>query len=188
MNQQDDRKFAEIMSVLGEAFDKPPSSMKIEIYFKALEDIPIEKIQEAAVIILNTKTYGSFPLVAEIREAVAGGSDNLDVRALLAWNQAKDAIHKVGHYQSVAFDDPIISQIVRTWGGWEKWGDWPAEETKWKERDFIRQYKIYAQAPAQLPDQPDHLVGVADGYNQDKFPEFVQEPVQIGGDKQRRLK
>ena len=189
MKPQDDQKFAEIMSVLGEAFDKPPSPMKIEIYFKALEDLPIERIQEAAVVLLNTKTFSTFPLVAEIRESLSGGGADLDARALLAWNEAKAAIHDVGNYQSVTFADPIIMQIIRTWGGWEKWGDWPTEETKWKEKDFIHQYKVYAKSPDSLPDQPTHLIGSAEAHNQHHFPDFVPEPVQIGGkvDEKKRL-
>lgn len=176
--------------IMAEAYGLPFAEARMEIYADMLSDIPVEKLRSGIVHLVKTRTFaGNLPSVAEIREAVAGEGNDLDARALLAWNEAKAAIHDVGNYQSVTFADPIIMQIIRTWGGWEKWGDWPTEETKWKEKDFIHQYKVYAKSPDSLPDQPTHLIGSAEAHNQHHFPDFVPEPVQIGGkvDEKKRL-
>ena len=170
-----------------------------------LKKFPAEFLQEFGgfharlfLVVVLEKFVGELADVDDAGQFVArdanlefahGEGNDLDARALMAWNEAKAAIHDVGNYQSVTFADPIIMQIIRTWGGWEKWGDWPTEETKWKEKDFIHQYKVYAKSPDSLPDQPTHLIGSAEAHNQHHFPDFVPEPVQIGGkvDEKKRL-
>jgi hypothetical protein len=189
MKPEDAERFGIAMGIMGEAFQKTPSDSLAEIYFKLLQDLSIESFEQACLTLINTrKITGTFPLVAEIREAVAGAGQSLETRAALAWDVALKAMHDHGSYQSPSFADPIISRIIIAWGGWIEFGNWQAEETKWKRKEFIELYRAYSAQPGQ-PAPPDHLIGIAEGHNRDHFPEFVPEPVQIGADerKQKRL-
>jgi hypothetical protein len=167
--------------ILAEAFGLSINDARMEIYAKMLLDLPIDKIQAGIICIIKTRTFaGNLPTVAEIREAIAGNGQPLETRAALAWDIVLTAIHEHGPYQSPAFADPIITRIVIAWGGWSDFGTWPAEETKWKRKEFMQLYGAYA-SDTRPPGVPDHLIGIAEGNNRDHFPEFVPPPVQVGG-------
>jgi hypothetical protein len=174
--------------ILAEAYGLSLSDARMDIYAEMLADLPLDKLRAGVVHIIKTRTFaGNLPTVAEIREAVNGDGQPIETRAALAWDKAIKAIHDFGPYQSPAFDDPLITRIIIAWGGWIDFGAWPAEETKWKRKEFIQLYSAY-DAGSESPAQPDHLIGIAEGNNQDRFPEFVPEPVQIGEElRQKRL-
>ena len=166
--------------ILAESFGLSFNDARMDIYAECLADLPIGKIRKGIVHLIKTRTFaGNLPSVAEIREAVMGDGIPIETRAVLAWDEALKAVHDHGPYQSPSFADPITNHIIVAWGGWIEFGNWPAEETKWKRKEFIQIYESYA-ASNNLPGAPDHLIGIAEGNNRDQFPEFVPEPVQIG--------
>jgi hypothetical protein len=166
--------------ILAEAFGLSVTDARMEIYADMLSDLPIEKLRAGIVHIIKTRTFaGNLPTVAEIREAVIGDGQPIETRAALAWDTALSAIHDHGPYQSPSFTDHIITRIVIAWGGWADFGLWPAEETKWKRKEFMQLYAAYA-ADTHPPEVPDHLIGISEGVNRDHFPEFVPQPVRIG--------
>jgi len=188
MRSEDAERFGIAMGIMGEAFQKTPSESLAEIYLKLLADMSIDDFEQACLTLINTrKITGTFPLVAEIREAAANGGIPLETRAALAWDTALTALHDHGPYQSPSFADPIITRIIIAWGGWADFGLWPAEETKWKRKEFMQLYAAYV-SDHQAPAVPDHLIGIAEGNNRDHFPEFVPAPIQIGGEFQEQKK
>lgn len=181
MNPENERRFGTMMATMGECFQKNPTSEMIEIYWRVLQDMTIEAFEKAALIIINTRTItGTFPMVAEIRAAAGGGAEAMALRAVVAWDKFMYALHNHAPYDSVKFDDPIITHIVRQLGGWTEMGDWPVEETKWKRKEFERLYEAYAASDT-LPEPVGHLVGLTEAHNRDKFPDFVGTPFLITG-------
>jgi hypothetical protein len=175
------KRFLVAMAVMAEAFQKTPSDAMTDVYWKVLADMPIETFEKACLVLVNTrKLTGTFPMVAEIREAAGGGASAMALRTVIAWDKLMYAIHNHAPYDSVAFDDPIIMHIVRQMGGWTDMGDWPAEETKWKRREFEKLYEAYASSNA-LPEPDGHLVGLTEAENRAKFPDFVPKPFLISG-------
>jgi hypothetical protein len=164
MQNNDRPEFAKLMKVLGETFGNTvPSKEKMEIYFRALSDMPIEKIDEAVLNLVNTRTITStFPVPAEIRNAVGGKSEDL---ALLALDKAEKAVEKHGTYSSVVFDDPIIHMVIGSMGGWPAFcspathGD--EREWHWIQKDFCRLYQVFAKNPKS--EFPKTLVGECTG-------------------------
>lgn len=130
------------MFALAEAVSQEITPFKIEIYFKALEDLSIEDIERAVWSIIRTRTTVTFPKVAEIRQALHG---NVSDRAEIAWNKLVGAIRSIGAYSSVIFDDPVIHAIVEREGGWGKLCDKTSEELKWFGKDFLRMYSVYEE-------------------------------------------
>lgn len=181
MGPQDEDRFAKAMMIMGEVFQKMPGDSLFEVYFRALQDMDIGTFEDACLSLINTRRVtGTFPLVAEIREAVSGGESGKVLAATTAWDKLMYAIEAHCPYDSVQFDDPIIFHIVRQWGGWPTMGDWPAEETKWKQKEFEKLYLTYA-ANKHLPAPDGHLVGLTEKGNRAHWPEFVPKPVLISG-------
>ena len=176
--------------ILAEAFGLSVTDARMEIYAEMLSDLPLEKIRAGVVHLIKTRTFaGNLPTVAEIREAIAGEGQPLETRAALAWDKALTALHDHGPYQSPAFDDLIVTRIIIAWGGWIELGNWPAEESKWKRKEFMQLYGAYASDP-HPPELPGHLIGIAEANNREFAPDFVPEPVRIGGEpkpEQKRL-
>src|SRR5208283_4837006 len=132
MKPEDDERFMKVVTTMGEVFQKMPSENMTDIYWKTLQDMPIETFERACSTIINTRTItGTFPLVAEIREATGGGKKAIDLRIQEAWDKLVYAVERHGYYDSVIFDDPIIPRILESWGGWMEWsgGRW-AEDQK----------------------------------------------------------
>jgi hypothetical protein len=181
MKDEDLKRFVVVMGVMGESFQKEPSEALSSIYWRTLQDMPIETFEAACMTLLNTrKITGTFPMVAEIREAAAGGPQSKAVRAAIAWDKLRFAIATECPYNSVAFDDPIIYHIVRAWGGWTEMGSWLEEDNHWKRKEFVQLYEAYA-ANEHLPDPDHHLVGLTEAHNRELYPDYVPKIVMIGG-------
>ena len=93
-------------------------------------------------------------------------------------NRFRDS-QKVGQYQSVKFNPPIIHGIIETMGGWIKLaGDMKADDEKWKQREFERLYDILSRNP---PDKyPEYLPGVCEVQNAANGYEVDSGIVRIG--------
>jgi hypothetical protein len=168
--------------ILAEAYGLPISEARQQIYVEALMDLDPAKVKAGVGYIIKTRTFaGNLPTVAEIREAVQNSGKPMESRAAIAWDKALYALHHIGTYESVAFDDPIIHHIIVQWGGWTEFGDWNADQTHWKRKDFIALYEAYARSGT-LPDPNQHLIGLTEYENAKRgFLEKVPQPYRITG-------
>lgn len=145
MNYEKDERFVFIMAALAEASGQELSEMKVRIYAKALEDLPIADIERAAWEIIKTRKFATFPKVAEIREAIHGNPED---RAIIALDKLEKAMREVGGYQSVCFDDPVIHMAVDSFsGGWPAICNMPHEEWKWARKEFVTLYQTFTHQP-----------------------------------------
>ncbi len=169
MKPEDRERFVTAMGVMAEAFQKKPSEALAEIYFKSLEDMDIETFERACSTLINTRTItGTFPLVAEIREAVGGGKQALELRIIQAWDKLMYAVQRHGYYDSVLFDDPIIPKILESWGGWIEWSsgrqfEGQPDGLKWVRKDFSKMYA--AMASREWPAQEKPCIGFVEHKN-----------------------
>ncbi len=185
MTKKDLKAFAQIMAVMNEAFGNPDrqvSNLMMDFYFKALQDMSIEDLNEAAVRLAQTKTIRTFPTPGEIRQALVGDKE---AQALIAWNEFIHAVRSLGPYKSVVFEDTTTMAVVQAMGGWIKFGDYTTEEMKWKQKEFMGMYSAFhgrnLSAPEILPgihEQTNFALGYRD---------YIQEPVRIGKGKQTFL-
>ena len=159
MKPEDQERFIQSMGIMAEAFQKKPSENMAEIYWRVLQDMSIGNFEQACLNLINTrKITGTFPMVAEIREA-SGAGESLDTRIALAWDKLIFAIENHGYYDSVQFDDPVIHLIVKSWGGWIAVGDHDGEianqDLKWTKKEFEKLYRAYAPTNLQIRDEDD---------------------------------
>lgn len=180
MENKDKPKFAELMFLLGEAFDKEPSETKVELFFNALKGLAIDAVSQACSTIVRTrKITGTFPLVSEILEA-ANGDGNLETRIAVAWDKVLYALENHGHLDSLIFDDPIIHAIIKSWGGWLKWSqEITIEGLKWARKDFAALYKAYIPLPLPAPEPFEGFIS-QENRNTGYF-DLIPAPVYITG-------
>jgi hypothetical protein len=138
------------MKALEEEFTpgQPLSDLKMDINFKALEDLDIADIEKATWHLINTRKTASFPKVAEIREAITG---NPDEKALLAYDAFTKGKERTGIYQSVSFEDKAIHAVVEAMGGWITACEITEDEWKYRRREFLDLYKALSRANREAP-------------------------------------
>jgi len=161
MTIDDMEQFEQIIGILNETFgnpDRPVSDIKMRFYFKALSDLSIDQLNDASIILANTKTIHTFPIPAEIRQAVEGNPHD---QAQLAFDKLIDAIRSIGPYRTVIFDDPAIHAFVQSYGGWEDICDKTVDEMKFMRNEFIKGYPGLNRRT----DVPLQLTGIHDGNN-----------------------
>lgn len=164
MEQMDKIRFAKCMAILAESFTQEYSSKKIDIYYQALKDLPIENIERAVWNLVNTRTTATFPKVAEIRESINGKTED---RAILALAKVERALREVGAYNSIVFDDPIIHKVICSFdNGWIGIADMTTEEWIWGRKDFIRLYEAYSNNG--VHEVPHRLLGRIETDNENK--------------------
>lgn len=169
--------------ILAEAYGLSFTTARMDIYAKLLSDLPIDKLKAAIIRIIKTRTFGgNLPTVAEIREA-AEDKLPIDTRAAIAWDKFRYVLRHHCPYDSVAFDDPIISHIITVWGDWPSMGDWPADTTHYWRKEFCRLYEAYVKSD-NLPPGPRKHIGLTEYENcKTGFVEFIPKTVYITWDK-----
>jgi len=161
--QQDELKFAELMAVLAEVFDdgRPPSRLKMEVYYQALEQFDIESIEKSVKCLIFTRTTASFPKPAEIIQEIRGTCND---RATMAWLDVLETVKRMGQYQSVMFADSVIHSVIESMGGWIRLaGEMTTDEEKWKQREFERLYEVLSKNPRDK--MPEYLPGLIEIQN-----------------------
>lgn len=116
----------------------------------AVKDLTGEQWMNACLSLMQTHRYPRLPSIAEIRERALGVADrpiSADERALVAWNCVLDAVARVGGYETVQFDDPVIHAAINAiagQGGWSALCDEESEKLRtWKRKEFIETYKAF---------------------------------------------
>lgn len=183
MTKQDELKFAELMAVLAEVYDdgRPPSKLKMEVYFQTLKQFNIGEIENAIKGLIYTRTTASFPKPGEIIQEIRGTESN---RATMAWLDVLETVKRIGHYQSVKFSNPVIHSVIEAMGGWIRMaGEMTIDEEKWKQREFERLYEILSQSPRGK--HPEYLPGACERDNAANGHQVENEIAKIGFERLR---
>lgn len=117
MTDQDRADFATLMLGIGETYGEPVSDARMEIYFKALADLDLSDVREAATAHVRMSKF--FPRPAELREAVDGSQDD---RAELAWLSVLRIVRRFGFYNEPTvhewMDEATRRAALDLYGGW----------------------------------------------------------------------
>jgi hypothetical protein len=114
MDQQDTRKFSELMAVMAKYFGKELEPNIQRLYFEALSDLSIAEFEIAVHRALKGSKF--FPKIAELLEFVEGSAED---QATIAWELLLTAIERVGFYSSLWVESAVLAQAVRaTFGTW----------------------------------------------------------------------
>jgi hypothetical protein len=154
MTRADAVVFARLLQGLAETFDVVLTVTRIELYFRALEDLPLETIQHVTSHALRESRF--FPKPAELRAFL---ENTIPERAEMAWLQLLEAFQR-GYAETVLPEDPITQALVYVyWRDAYKAREWwrfchdAALEAK--HREFVARYREYAaKRPEELPALP----------------------------------
>jgi len=153
MNKNDLKRFTEMITATLRAYGRDVSEEVILIWWETLREFPIEKIFHAI------RTFGGEYLSpAAIRSAVVGKPDQVARRA---FSRALIAVEKHGAYNSIVFDDPLISATIRDLGGWVHFCS--MELNEWDERRFCERYQDYYEHGCH--EAPVRLIGIHERNN-----------------------
>ena len=154
MTNQDRTRFAKAINSAALLFDRTLSDPVIDLYFRALEDLPIESVEAAIMRSIQENTF--FPKPAELRQVVLGSVAD---RAEVAWQAAWAAYQKAGYYDTVLFQDGAIARAIQAvYGGWVQFSEasrtLSPEMIQAKRKEFLSTYRRESERgkePMRLP-------------------------------------
>lgn len=181
-NQETRKRFAGAISGAFVAVGKEaPPAQVLMVFFEVLKGYEIDEIERAAMGHLADPDSGMFaPKPADIVKRIDG---NANSRATVAWSKVSKAIGKVGQYDSVAFDDPLIHAVIEDMGGWVAICASSEDEIRFRAAEFERRYRGYTLTPPLR--HVSHLPGIFE--TQNVISGFKPEPPMLIGDRQKAL-
>lgn len=142
MTVRDVNRFTAGLVALADLLDVTLAETRIEGYFKALADLPIETVEAALDVCARSCKF--FPKPAEIREAVLGTPAD---HAALAWDRVLTAIGVHGFRSSVDFRDPVVHAVIDSMGGWHVLAaEMPSNprEQSYRAADFAKLFRAFS--------------------------------------------
>ena len=191
MHDTEQPLFSRLMLDIGEMYSKSLSPLMVEMYWQALREFELEVVRWAFKAHACDSDGGRFlPRPADILRWIQGCPEG---RALKAWSYVEAAIGRVGRYQSVAFDDPLIHRVIEDLGGWIRLCEQDLKEFPFTALAFQKRYRVLINQTGVR--HPPYLVGrvehdnAKDGYEY-PLPLLIGDPdkakqVMVSGDKKR---
>ena len=183
-----DERFIDAFLTTWEVLDKTgkdPSDRKIDAYKLALSRFTIEQVESAFSRAIVECEW--FPTPKSLIEFVQGSPQEIADNGQIEACKVLNAIKRVGGYQSVIFDDPVTTAVIKEgFGGWVRLcTDQREDDEKWFIKDFARMYGAFNRQERKCLE---HLPGrvetenVAGGHTK-----HLPAPVAIGDDGRQLL-
>jgi hypothetical protein len=140
MTPTDAPEFFERLHALSELFEAKFTPTKAEIYFAALNDLPLATVALALNAAVQTCTF--MPRPAELRTLALGDPED---QAEAAWMLLRDAMGRLGAYASLAITNAALGDaIVAVFGGWPQACQLDLSPEMWssKRKEFGRVYRV----------------------------------------------
>lgn len=168
------------MAIYGREVTKPV----MRLYWSALAEYDMAAVRRAFGAWIKNPDAGQFPpKPADIIRMIDGATGD---RAMVVWSKVDKAVRMVGHYQSVAFDDPIIHRVIDDMGGWRKLASMPTDkDLEFAGHEFIKRYRAYALAGG-VTEYPAYLIGECEASNGKEGIQW-DDPVMLVGDRKRAV-
>lgn len=182
IDPDDKREFATIMEATMAVYGREVTKPVMQLYWSALVEYDMAAVRRAFGAWIKNPDAGQFPpKPADIIRMIDGATGD---RAMVVWSKVDKAIRMVGHYQSVAFDDPVIHRVIDEMGGWRKLASIPSnKDLEFAGLEFVKRYRAYALAGG-VSEYPAYLIGESEAVN-GKNGLRGHDPVQLIGDKDR---
>lgn len=158
MTNDDKREFWALLKGVHEFYKMDVSNFAAQVWWNACQAYSLEQVSKAFSAHLVDPKSGQFiPKPADIVKALAGTHED---RSLIAWGKAFEAMQRVGQYQSVAFDDPLIHAVITDMGGWPKLCQSKTDELPFVQKRFCDAHAAYGRTGG--TEYPRMLAGVSD--------------------------
>lgn len=155
-------EFAKTLLAVSDYYGKELSENVTDLYWNGLREYDLQAVKKALWAHVRNPDTGQFmPKIADVAKVLQGRTDD---QAALAWSKVNQAVRRVGTYQCVVFDDPIIHRVISDMGGWVLIGSKDDKEWPFIAREFETRYRGYRMRD-ETPEYPPVLVGMANAHN-----------------------
>ena len=152
------REFAEFLLTIYSYYGQEDrfTEPTVLLWWQALRDAPMDLVRRGFSLHMADPLAGRWiPKIADIIGLIDVTPEE---RADLAWSIAAKAKGSCSPWDSVRFEDPIITACIALDGGWVKFTRTQYNDfavSRWKQR-----YIGFYRRKLDLPDLPDHLPGI----------------------------
>lgn len=161
--QSDYPRFLTVLTGVADYYGKELSEGVISLYWQGLQQYDIEAVEKAMWDHTQNPDNGQFmPKIADLTRAMQGRTQD---QAAIAWSKVDAAVRRVGSYQDVVFDDPIIHRVITDMGGWIWFGNQIEDEWPFIAKNFENRYRGY-KLRGETPEYQPVLIGMANAQNQ----------------------
>lgn len=162
MHDSDKSKFATLIYGMGEYYGKEVTQGVAKIYWESLKVHDYDTVSNAATRHMEDPDGGQFmPKVADFKRIIESSKQT---QAMTAWAKVDKAIRRVGPWESVSFDDPIINRVLSDLGGWISLCETKTEkDLEFRMHEFKKLYQAYSLHG--LDDYPKQLTGMRQAHN-----------------------
>ena len=184
MTPNDFDEFQRRLTAAWALYGKSITEDVLEIFWQALQSYPLADVKQALNRHAIDPDVGQYPpKPADLIRQLEGDPES---QAMQAWSKVWQAVGRVGTYQSVVFDDPLIHAVVEEMGGWLVFGQFTEEEQPFRAQEFVKRYRAY-QTVRRCPPYPPKLIGRTEHTNATAgFTEAIPPPVLLGDPAQAR--
>ncbi len=158
-------RFAALWSTLLLAADKPSNPAKQQVYWRFLQDLPIDLLEQAAREWIETRSlnaFDKFPSIAILRDSVERRFGKLTPNEQAARAFEIAAEHGVSHSSPFQFADPLIHHAINSLGGIIYWSSLGRRElSNFVRPRFLEAYKMFLANPPTRKARP-FSIGVLD--------------------------
>lgn len=161
--QSDYPRFLTVLTGVADYYGKELSEGVISLYWQGLMQYDVEAVEKAMWDHTQNPDNGQFmPKIADLTRAMQGRTQD---QAAIAWSKVDAAVRRVGSYQDVVFDDPIIHRVIADMGGWIWFGNQIEDEWPFIAKNFENRYRGY-KLRSETPEYQPVLIGMANAQNQ----------------------
>lgn len=161
MQGGDREAFLQVLTGLSVLYQQPFNAVLIDLYWQALQRFAFKDVKSALEAHISDPDKGQYlPKPADVVRYLVGSRDT---KALAAFSKVTQAIRRVGGYQSVVFDDPLIHTVIEDMGGWMLLCQMTQKELAFRMQEFIQRYAGFITHPP--TSYPKQLVGLTEHHN-----------------------
>lgn len=182
MDKQHRAQFTALLEAIMTEYGREVGTPTFHLWWNTLERFDYEAVRRALTTWIQNPDSGQFaPKPADVIRMIEGTTGD---RALMAWSNVEKAVRIVGHYQSVAFDDPIIHRVIDDMGGWIRLASTDTnKELEFRGKEFVKRYRAFAMVGG-TDEYPAYLVGATEATNHNQGYK-VENQLRIIGDPEK---
>lgn len=174
--------FSKTLLAVADYYGKELSENVVDLYWNGLREYDLASVKRALWAHVRNPDTGQFmPKIADVAKMTQGRTDD---QAAVAWSKLDQAVRRVGTYQCVVFDDPVIHRVVLDMGGWVYIGGKDEKEWPFVAKEFQNRYRGYRMRD-ETPEYPPVLIGLANAQNSKAG--FRENPPILIGDERKAL-
>jgi len=156
-------EFVNGIALMTASIGKPMPDQQVEAWYLILGELTVDQLRRGIIETIRHHQFAGFPPVGTIL-ANAGATTTVADEAILAWASVRDAIGRVGAYDSADFG-PTVNAVIRDLGGWPTICDTLTADLQWVEKRFCGAYRAFS-ATSRIPDEMTrHLPGLSEMSN-----------------------